>query len=163
MAVAATQSKSMNHRSRAQRVLRALAEGEREAAARLRWHPQTESNTGLPQYVCVCVCQQECAAANANAKSKWESADTVRESPRKEATRALSLSRVRSLVVCGRIGIHTHKTHHNHAPLGQRRCRRRLGAAAAEQRRIQLPQSKERAPRIFLLYFKLLMSGLFSY
>lgn len=111
--------------------------------------------------VCVCVCQQECAAANANAKSKWESADTVRESPRKEATRALS--RLRSLVVCGRIGIHTHKTHHNHAPLGQRRCRRRLGAAAAEQRRIQLPQSKERAPRIFLLYFKLLMSGLFSY
>lgn len=90
---------------------------------------------------------KECAA-NANAKSKSE--------------RANVLALFGLWALC--IGIHTTEIHHEHAPLGQR-CRRWDQQQQHEQHEQQEQQQRaaKREARIFLLYFKLLMSGLFSY
>lgn len=132
---------------------------------------RTESNTSEKECAAECQCKAQSERATERERNSL-SFDCALSGVRSllftlSTVHSLSLLLWRSLgtslsVVC--VGIYTlwNETHHNHAPLGQLSP---LGAAnrgsAGSAAAAACPKMK--SARIFLLYFKLLMSGLFSY
>lgn len=131
---------------------------------------RTESNTSEKECAAECQCkeQSERATERESALGNTLSLECALSSKcALFAVRFLCYGALSTLlsVVC--IGIHTlwNETHHNHAPLGQlsplgAASRGSAGSAAAAA---AAACPKMKSAHIFLLYFKLLMSGLFSY